>query len=70
MSGTVTREIDGSMGFGSIGAVVINRLMPTKEYGFVVKHECDAFPQKYSYNKYALATTLQTGTYAFLRMTI
>ncbi len=61
MSGTVTREIDRSMGFGSIGAVVVNGLMPNQQYGFVVKHECEAYPTKYSYNKYALVTTLEPG---------
>ncbi len=61
MTDIVMREIEGSMGFGRIGAVVINGLIPAKEYGFVVKHECEAFPKKYSYNKYAKVQTLDAG---------
>ncbi len=61
MTDIVMREIDGSMGFGRIGAAVINGLIPATQYGIVLKHECEDNREIYSYNKYAKVKTLDAG---------
>ncbi len=61
MTNIVMREIEGPMGFGRIGAAVINGLIPATQYGIVLKHECEDNPEIYSYNKYANVQTLEAG---------
>ncbi len=70
MSDVFIRQIEGPMGYGNIGAVVVNGLLPSMKYGFAIQHECEDKPKMYSIPKNKTATTLDLGKVFYRRESI